>query len=267
MRRWTVVARGRERRVIDLAAPGRLLWPLWPRLAPASSIDGGMSHPATARLFIALDLPGELRQELSAWARLAQRRACSARGADAQGRGSRAGQERSSRHGGGLHGVRALDPELLHLTVIFLGSRPVEEIEPLSALIESLAQPQIGETSIGAPLWLPARRPRALAVEVHDDSGALAGLHRAVSAELAAAGLDSAAPTRGAKRRAFRPHVTVARLRDGAAPRERTLSPTPARSFVAQRLVLYRSWLSPEGASYEALAAADTNNCSVRTRG
>jgi RNA 2',3'-cyclic 3'-phosphodiesterase len=191
-----------------------------------------MSHPATARLFVALDLPGELREELSSWARLALR--------------------------GAVHGVRVLDPELLHLTISFLGSRPVQEIEPLSALIESLAQPAIGEASVGAPLWLPLRRPKALAVEVHDDSGALAALHRAVSAQLAAARLDSAAPTRGARRRAFRPHVTVARLRDGAAPRERALAPTPARSFIAQRLVLYRSWLSPEGASYEALAAADT---------
>jgi hypothetical protein len=40
-----------------------------------------------------------------------------------------------------------------------------------------------------------------------------------------------------------------------AAPRERALPATPQLSFVPRELVLYRSWLSPNGASYEALAA------------
>ncbi|MGA7703861.1 MAG: hypothetical protein WB998_03085, partial [Solirubrobacteraceae bacterium] len=67
---------------------------------------------------------------------------------------------------------------------------------------------------------------------------------------------------RAAKHRRFRPHVTVARLRSSADRRskgsrgaERTLAPTPALSFVPGELILYRSWLSPEGASYEQLAS------------
>jgi 2'-5' RNA ligase len=35
------------------------------------------------------------------------------------------------------------------------------------------------------------------------------------------------------------------------------LSPTPQRTFIAPRLVLYRSWLSPEGARYEEIAASE----------
>lgn len=155
-----------------------------------------------------------------------------------------------------MHGIRTLSPELLHITMSFLGSRPVEQIESLSALVESCVQPAMGEASIGAPLWLPARRPRALAVEVHDDCGALEELHRTIACDLSTAGLASIAPTHGAGHRAFRPHVTVARLRQGAAPRERALEPTPRRAFMPQRLVLYRSWLSAEGASYEPLASA-----------
>ncbi len=45
-------------------------------------------------------------------------------------------------------------------------------------------------------------------------------------------------------------------MREGAAPRERELPPTPALAFTPQDVVLYRSWLDPEGASYEALASA-----------
>lgn len=213
-----------------------------------------MSHPATARLFIALDLPIGVREQLSAWARLALRSAASE---SPQPSSREQRHSRDCRHSA-FHGMRALDAELLHMTVSFLGSRPVEEIEPLSALVQSCVQPPMGRISLGAPLWLPPRQPRALAVEVHDDSGALAELYRCLSADLDIAGLAPSSPTRGSKHRAFRPHVTVARLGRGAGSPRRTLAPTPQISFLPERLVLYRSWLSPEGASYEALAASDT---------
>ena len=58
-----------------------------------------------------------------------------------------------------------------------------------------------------------------------------------------------------ASHRGFRPHITVARMRSSAAPHERVLPATPALSFIPDELVLYRSWLSRDGASYEALAS------------
>ncbi len=215
-----------------------------------------MSHPATARLFIALDLPSELRDELSSWARCALRAAAGHPPASPERR-SRRGRGAEHRATGRSHGIRALDADLMHVTLAFLGSRPVEEIGSLSAVLESCAAPEMGEVSVGAPLWLPTRRPRAVAVELHDDSGALEALHRTLEQDLRAAGLSSEAPTRGAAHRAFRPHVTVARLRQGSVPGERTLEPTPRRAFTPRRLVLYRSWLSPDGASYEPLAGSE----------
>lgn len=213
-----------------------------------------MSDPATARLFIALDLPITLRQELGSWARCALRAASGQPPEQPSPRQRRRHRDRSHRAAGRAHGIRTLDPETMHVTLQFLGSRPVDEIEPLCAIVESCAQPPMGEVAIGAPLWLPTRHPRAVAVELHDDSGALSELHRTLDDDLRAAGLASAASTHGSAHRAFRPHVTVARLRGGCVPCERTLEPTPRRAFTPQRLVLYRSWLSPEGASYEPLA-------------
>jgi 2'-5' RNA ligase len=215
-----------------------------------------MSHPATARLFIALDLPSTLRQELGSWARCALR-AASAQPPAPSPRQSRRGRDRSHRPAGRAHGIRTLDPETMHVTLQFLGALPVDEIEPLCAIVESCVQPQMGEIAIGAPLWLPTRHPRAVAVELHDDSGALSELHRTLEDDLRAAGLACSAPAHGSARHAFRPHVTVARLRQGCVPCERTLEPTPRRAFVPQRLVLYRSWLLPEGASYEPLAVSE----------
>ncbi len=159
--------------------------------------------------------------------------------------------------GGGSAPVRVLDPELLHVTLCFLGSRPVEEIAAIGAALEECAMP-VGELSIGAPLWLPPRRPRTLAVEVRDDpDGDLTALHGALVETLArACGYRE-------ERRRFRAHVTLARMREGARGSGahssdgwvgRVLPATPALSFTPASIVLYRSWLSPAGASYEVLA-------------
>jgi RNA 2',3'-cyclic 3'-phosphodiesterase len=99
------------------------------------------------------------------------------------------------------------------------------------------------ELALGAPLWLPPRNPRALAVEAREESGSLASLQGAV--EQALAGERSG-------RRRFRPHVTVGRTRAGfRAPAGLELPVTPAVSFAATRVDLVRSWLELQGARYE----------------
>ena len=157
--------------------------------------------------------------------------------------------------------LRLLDAQSLHLTLCFLGSRPVGEIEALAAALGACAE-HACELSVGAPLWLPPRRPRALAVEIHDRSGELARVQERVSGALArASGWEP-------QRRRFRPHITLARIRRGAAGAARgparagagasssSLPATPRLSFTPEAIVLYRSWLAPEGASYEALASS-----------
>jgi 2'-5' RNA ligase len=132
----------------------------------------------------------------------------------------------------------------MHLTLCFLGSRPTSEIEPLGDAVSACGR-AVGELALGAPLWLPPRRPRVLAVEVHDKTGELQALKEDVLAEL----------DLQRERRRFRPHVTVARLHERARPRERQLAPTPALSFLPESLALYRSFLAAEGATYEALTS------------
>ena len=199
-----------------------------------------MTRGATARLFAAIDPPARVREALCAWAR----------GALGPGQG---------RGGGARRPLRLLAPELLHLTICFLGARPVEEIEPILDSLEACATP-VGELSVGAPLWLPPRRPHALAVELHDPLEELARLHDAVRETIAAATSwepdGAAGQAHPPRRRSFRPHITLARMREGAAPRARELPPTPQLSFTPEQLILYRSWLMPEGAEYEALGHA-----------
>jgi RNA 2',3'-cyclic 3'-phosphodiesterase len=193
-----------------------------------------MSRAAAARLFVAVDPPAEACEELVAWTRAA-----------AAGLGLRAGK-------GGRSPLRLLSPETLHLTVCFLGSRPVAEIDTIAGALSSCSGP-VGELRVGAPVWLPPRHPRALAVEVQDSGGELAALHAEVSRAIAA--VSSWEP----ERRRFRAHITLARIGARSMPRssrgESPLPATPPLRFTPAALILYRSWLSRTGASYEPLAS------------
>jgi 2'-5' RNA ligase len=194
-----------------------------------------MTRGPTARLFVAIDPPTVACEELAAWAR----RAVGAPVAPTARRPARA--------------ARVLEAQALHLTLCFLGSRPVEEIEPLASALGSCAWDAC-ELSLGAPLWLPRRRPRALAVEVRDRAGELARLQETVTRAL------SHASGWRPERRGFRPHITVARMRPGAtsardaAGDQLSLPATPRLRFTAESIVLYRSWLAQTGATYEAIA-------------
>ncbi len=195
-----------------------------------------MSGGATARLFVAVDPPEECCRALAEWAR-----------AVAAGAGQ----------GEGRAGLRVLDAQSLHVTLCFLGHRPVAEIDSLAACLRAHTL-GVGELSVGAPLWLPARRPRSLAVEIHDRDGGLSELRERVCADLAqVSGWEP-------ERRRFRAHVTVARVRGGAGRSHGggplgggCLPATPGLDFVPDALVMYRSWLAREGAVYEALARSE----------
>ena len=156
--------------------------------------------------------------------------------------------------GGRTAPLRLLDAQSLHLTLCFLGERPAQEVDALDAALDACAV-DVGQLSLGAPLWLPAKRARSLAVEVHDSAGELGGLYDELSRAIAAA------TTWAAERRRFRAHVTVARVRgSGRGARESfagtRLPPTPRASFSPEALTLYRSSLAPGGAVYEVLASS-----------
>jgi RNA 2',3'-cyclic 3'-phosphodiesterase len=182
-----------------------------------------VSGSAVARMFVAGDLPADVASRLADWTREALR---------------------SASRPAGSSQIRLLEAGLMHVTIHFLGDRLLADVDAMSASLAACVH-RVEGLSLGAPVWLPARRPRALAVEVHDDAGQLHALHSAVCAALAEP-----------ETRRYRPHVTVARMSTGAAPRMRELGePTPALTFALESVTLYRSRLERQGASYEALAS------------
>lgn len=198
---------------------------------------------------MAVDPPPGVREQLVQWAR-------------GVARAQRAlGRERGT--------MRLLDESSLHITLCFLGSRPVAEIGALASAVAALPDAPV-ELALGAPLWLPPGDPRSLAVEVHDPDGSLAELQALTARSL------SVVSGWEPDRRRFRAHLTVARVRGGGHGRGRRergrreggpppgleLAPTPQLRFAAESLSLYRSWLSQEGASYEALVTVELDGAS-----
>ncbi|HWF53834.1 MAG TPA: RNA 2',3'-cyclic phosphodiesterase [Solirubrobacteraceae bacterium] len=184
-----------------------------------------------ARLFVALELPDAVRAALSRWS------------------GALAASDPTR---------RAVAAESLHLTLCFLGDRPLSEVDAIGAACARAAEPPVLELTVGAALNLPPRRPRVIAVRIEDRSRRLAGLQERISRELVELGVHEPEP------RPFLPHVTVARVRrgqraGGAGPpgRGRTtprlVSTLP---FTASTVTLFRSLPALGGARYEALRSA-----------
>jgi len=171
-------------------------------------------------LFVALDLPGDVRASLSRWAHAAV-------GADDR--------------------LRLVAQESLHATLVFLGEQP-DPGPAAAALVAALdPPPPAPQLRLDGALWLAPRRPHVLTVALADPAGALARIQADV--------LD--ALVRGAghegERRRFRPHVTVARVRGRLRPFE--LAAPPVVSFQPAAVTLYRSVLGRGPASYEAMAS------------
>jgi len=176
--------------------------------------------PERARLFVALELPSAIRAALARWQR-----------------------EQLS----GVAGLRGVDAEALHITLCFLGSQPVQQIEAIVSACRALSGGPPVPMSLGEVRWLPPRRPRVVAITLHDDERRLAATQSLLSQALQAGGWYE-------PERPFLGHVTLARSAGGSRVRPIELSPPAAAPFSVTAVALLRSHLGRPGARYERLA-------------
>lgn len=174
-----------------------------------------------ARLFVALELPESVVAALEAWG----------------------ATELSA-----VSGLRRVGAEALHVTLCFLGSRPLEEIPAIAGACSVLSGERAPALGLDGLLWLPVRRPRVLAVGVADGTGRLAHLQATLGGALERGGWY--AP----ERRRFVAHVTMGRFgRPGG--RAVNLADPPGLRFRGRSVALLRSWPEPGGSRYERLAS------------
>jgi 2'-5' RNA ligase len=142
---------------------------------------------------------------------------------------------------GAVPGVRPVPPEHVHVTLAFLGHRPVGELEAIVAALRDAA-------AGAAPARLTLRgyrETRSVGMLTFDDEeGRAAALADDLQGRLEALGVYER------ERRRWLPHVTVLRFRQ--RPRLRPALPE-LEPFVLSDAAAYLSRLRPGGAQYEVL--------------
>jgi RNA 2',3'-cyclic 3'-phosphodiesterase len=145
--------------------------------------------------------------------------------------------------------LRPVAVEALHVTLVFLGYLPEKQIEQVASVaFEPLRGLAPATLSVAGVKPVPPRDPRLFAFDLEDEDARAGAVQAAASDALASARLYKP------EKRPFWPHVTFSRVKRGVrrAPAI-DAPPPPGEPFEADEVVLYRSHLSPRGASYEPL--------------
>ncbi len=193
-------------------------------------------EPDVIRLFIAVELPANVRQRLADVA--------------------------DELRGMGLERLRWVRPENIHITLKFLGETPADrqpQIEDaLRAAAEGVASHELTLGELGK--FGGRQNPRVLWVDVRGDVDALKALQKRVDAGIAALGFP-------ADERPFAAHLTLARVpQDLAKKVARPLAEAidavkvPDPPIPVREVVLMRSELRREGPVYTRLFGVELDN-------
>jgi len=142
--------------------------------------------------------------------------------------------------------------EKLHLTLKFLGDANDEQIEKLTVSIEKIAA-EISSFALrvsGVGIFPSARNARILWLGLIDESKSLLKLNELLESECERIGFPR-------EKRSFKPHLTVARLREPAKSVElvktHLQSDFPRVGFGVEEIIIYQSRLLPRGSLYTPL--------------
>lgn len=185
------------------------------------------------RLFVAVELPAELRDGLRALIDELREE---------------------------IRGARWVRPEGIHLTLRFLGETQESSLPSLSRELKRAALGATApfEITVGGLGVFPERgRPRVLWVGLDEPGGHLERLHARIAEAVASAGVTDSKK----ESRPFRPHLTLARMTEGGPPRgwveaietrqgRAVLQPG---SFGVTSVCMMQSLLRPAGAEYRKL--------------
>jgi 2'-5' RNA ligase len=153
--------------------------------------------------------------------------------------------------------IRWATPEQLHLTLKFLGNIPAATVPEVSAKLEQACAGTVSfqltaETLGGFP---GLRQPRVLWIGIGGETNWLMGLQQQIDQALAPY-------SQKEEKRAFRPHITLGRVRETANRNARQIGKIlegvtvpEFGSWTVREVRLMRSQLSPKGSTHSVLTA------------
>jgi RNA 2',3'-cyclic 3'-phosphodiesterase len=172
--------------------------------------DSAIAPSQSTRTFVCIELPAEVRAELGRFQALLP----------------------------ALRALRPVRPDMIHLTLRFLGNlstAQVERVEVAAAAAAAVTAPfSMSVNGIGA--FPSTRRPRVIWAGITEGGTRLESLHERFEGELKSRGF-------AGEDKPFAPHLTLARVRPEASSGDLT----------GVREVLAATGSSPSGARFEAL--------------
>ena len=174
------------------------------------------------RVFIAVDLPNEVRNALAEVQR-------------------------------DLHpfsnSARWVAPESIHITLKFIGEMPEKRLEDIDSALTGFTWKPFTITVRGVGFFPGKRSPRVFWAGL--EAPTMKDMAEELDTRMERLGFDK-------EKRAFRPHITLARARDNRIDSSLVTAAEPYvehdfGAFIADRLFLFQSILKPSGAVYEKL--------------
>ncbi|MGA9580468.1 MAG: RNA 2',3'-cyclic phosphodiesterase [Allosphingosinicella sp.] len=149
---------------------------------------------------------------------------------------------------GGVAGARWLDDDRLHATLRFIGEVDRHLARDVDAALSSVHHPRFSIAVNGLGVFDRRGEPVTLwaGLAPHEP---LRALHKKVDQALVRVGVEP-------DRRAYMPHVTLARLPRGAGPLEGLIEASggvASPPFEVDQFGLYESRLTPEGPVYDVV--------------
>lgn len=160
--------------------------------------------------------------------------------------------------------VRWVQPESLHVTLKFIGERPDATVKDIETALRRISGKPFQLSFRGAGFFPSEKSARVFWIGIHADTG-LADLAGQIERSLVPLGIEP-------EKRAFSPHLTLARAGNGSGAPSRQKGDRPNRQFSALQsklstmpapdfgtmnaaeFFLYRSQLSSRGAQYTKIA-------------
>ena len=152
--------------------------------------------------------------------------------------------------------IRWIRPENIHLTLKFLGDVQADDMDSISGVISGTAEggSPISLQAKGIGVFPGVKRPRVLWVGLTGQLELLSKLQKTLDVNLKGIGFPP-------EKRPFKGHLTIGRIKTKMNSKIFVDALMAFRSFetetfVADRIVLFKSELKPNGAVYTDLASA-----------
>jgi 2'-5' RNA ligase len=174
------------------------------------------------RVFIAIDVPEEIRERLAAVQEKIRETTTSA---------------------------RWVAPESIHVTLKFIGEMPEKRREDIDEALRGLTWKHIRVSVRGVGFFPGTRSPRVLWAGL--DAASIEGLAEEIDSRLERAGFDR-------ERRKFRAHLTLARAKNNQLEKVMVAAAAPFEdeefgTFTVDRIFLFESTLNAGGSVYTKL--------------